>query len=256
MALKRFILLALVATCPALANTLIVTGIDTSLGMGSLGTGSVWIHEDQLFGLPGDTGGSNEQVEWAGAIDITVDNYIRQVFCVQLFTQISIGPTYNTTMDFSDTPNLERLGWLLQNEFPTTALYTDADLQLHAAAFQLAFWDIIEDNGDGFAPGAGKVTEATDPTDPTLPASTPTDATLLAAAIQYETESAPSANRSIYGVVYHNTTLDGVLVQNLIGLPPTDPGPSPAPEPAAVILICSGLALIGLSRLRRNARTN
>ena len=253
MVLKRFILLALLAACPALANTLIVNGVDTSLGMGSLGTGSVWIHEDKTW-VPGDTGGSNVLVQWAGAIDITVDSYVRQVFCVQLFTDIGFG-TYNTTMDFSDTPNLERLGWLLQNEFPTTALYTGADLQLHAAAFQLAFWDIIEDNGDGFAPGAGKITEATDPTD-TLPASTPTDATLLAAAIQYETDSAPSANRSIYGVVYHNTTLDGVPVQNLIGIPPDDSGPSPAPEPAAVILICSGLALIGLSRLRRNARSN
>jgi hypothetical protein len=249
---KKFILLTLLAACPVLANTLIVNNVDTSMGMGSLGSGSVWIHEDQAW-VQGDTGGSNVQVEWAGAIDITVDSYVRQVFCVQLFTDIGFG-TYNTTMDFSDTPNLERLGWLLQNEFPTTALYTaGSDLQLHAAAFQLAFWDIIEDNGDGFAPGAGKITEATDPTD-TLPASTPTDSALLDAAIQYETESLGMS--SIYGVVYHNTTLGGDPVQNLIGMPPDDSGPSPAPEPATVVMIFAGLALIGLSRLRRGARTN
>src|ERR1039458_6268564 len=90
MVLKRFILLALLAACPALANTLIVNGVDTSLGMGSLGTGSVWIHEDKTW-VTGDTGGSNVLVQWAGAIDITVDSYVRQVFCVQLFTDIGFG---------------------------------------------------------------------------------------------------------------------------------------------------------------------
>ena len=72
---KKFILLALLAACPALANTLIVGDVDHSLGMGSL-----WIHEDQLFGLPLNTGGSNQQIYWAGAITISVDQYVRQVF--------------------------------------------------------------------------------------------------------------------------------------------------------------------------------
>ena len=234
MVLKKFILLALLAACPALANTLFVSGIDVSLGMGSF-----WIHTDQQLGLPGDTGGSNEQVYWAGAIDITVDNYIRQVFCVQLFTEIGIGGTYNTTMDFSDTPNLERLGWLLKNEFPTTPL--------EGAAFQLAFWDIIEDNGNGF--DVGKVSKSTD-------VNNPTPADLLTAATNYETDSAPYT--AIYGMVYHNTTfgVPPVPVQNLMGKPVTDGGPSPAPEPATLLMIFAGLALICLGRLRRSARTH
>jgi hypothetical protein len=224
---KKLILLALLAAFPVLANTLYVNGVDGALGMGSF-----WIHT-----IPPDKPEGNELVYWAGAIDITVDNYVRQVFCVQLFTEIGIGGAYNTTMDFSDTPNLERLGWLLKNEFPTTPL--------EGAAFQLAFWDIIEDNGNGF--DIGKVSKSTDSNNLTPDA-------LLTKATQYETDSAPYT--AIYGVVYHNTTLDGVPVQNLMGKPVTDGGPSPAPEPATVLMILGGLALIGLSRLRRRARTN
>jgi hypothetical protein len=231
---KKFILLALLTVCPVLANTLFVNGVDGALGMGSF-----WIHTDQLLGLPGDTAGGNEQVYWAGAIDITVDNYVRQVFCVQLFTEIGIGGAYSTTMDFSDTPNLERLGWLLKNEFPTTAL--------EGAAFQLAFWDIIEDNGNGF--DVGKVSKSTD-------SDNPTPAARVTAATKYETDSAPYT--AIYGVVYHNTTfgVPPVPVQNLMGGPVTDEGPSPAPEPATVLMIFAGLALIGLSRQRLSARTH
>jgi hypothetical protein len=234
MVLKKFILLALLTACPVLANTLLVNGVDGALGMGGF-----WIHTDQQLGLPGDTGGSNEQVYWAGAIDITVDNYVRQVFCVQLFTEIGIGGAYSTTMDFSDTPNLERLGWLLKNEFPTTPLA--------GAAFQLAFWDIIEDNGNGF--DVGKVSKSTDSNNPTPDA-------LLTAATKYETDSEPFT--AIYGVVYHNTTfgVPPVPVQNLMGGPVTDEGPSPAPEPATVLMIFSGLALVCLGRLRRHAHTH
>ena len=237
MVLKRFILLALLAACPALANTLIVNGVDTSLGMGSLGTGSVWIHEDKTW-VPGDTGGSNVLVQWAGAIDITVDSYVRQVFCVQLFTDIGFG-TYNTTMDFSDTPNLERLGWLLQNEFPVG--------QVAGAAFQLAVWDIIEDNGDGFGTAtktAGTVSQSTDP-------SNPTSSAVLTAAVKYEADSL--GKTSDYGAVYHNF-LGATPMQNLMGTPVTDGGPSPAPEPSAIFLMIGGLALIGLGRLRIGRR--
>lgn len=224
--LKNFILLALLSACPALANTITVTGVDNALGMGSL-----WIHTDQQ-----NNGGSNEQVYWSGAIDINVDGYIRQVFCVQLFTNIYIGNTYNTTMDLADTPNLKRVGWLLQNEFPTT--------QLDGAAFQLAIWDIIEDDGNGF--DTGKVAKSTD-------LDHPTDPVLLTAIATYERDSAGMS--STYGVVYHNY-LGDTPMQNLMGIPITDGGPSPAPEPATVLMIFGGLALIGVSRLRRGARTN
>src|ERR1017187_9502062 len=177
---KSIILLAIWTAGTAFGNTIIVTGIDSAMGIQSISM---------------DENGAATPIYWSGAIDINVDGYIRQVFCVQLFTDIYLNTTYDTVMDYSDTANLKRVGWLLQNEFPTAALYTGAALQTAGAAFQLAIWDIIEDNGDGFAPGAGKLTQSTD-------ASNLTDPAVLAAAIQYETLSAGQSSN--YGIVYHN----------------------------------------------------
>ena len=223
MALKILILLALLTTCSALANTIVVNDVDQVLGQSSL-----YINEN----------GTNNALYWAGGIDIAVDGYTRAVFCVQLFTNIYLNTTYGTTMDFSDTPNLKRVGWLLENEFPVT--------QAGGAAFQLAIWDIVEDNGDGFGTTttrAGKVSQSTD-------ASNLTSIAVLDAANKYEADSLGKS--SDLGIVYHNVVLsNGTTAQTLMGLPVADSGPSPAPEPAAVLLFFSGLALIGLSRMRR-----
>lgn len=199
-----------------LANSIIVTGIDPSLGLQS-----IYVNEK----------GTPTSIYWSGAIDISVDGYIRQVFCVQLFTDIYIGNAYSTTMDFSDTANVKRVGWLLQNQFPTAP---------HAgAAFQLAIWDIIEDSGNGFQ--SGTVSQSTDLLNPTDPG-------ILAAAAQYETVSA--GKTSDLGIVYHNF-LGTTPVQTLMGNPVSDEGPSPAPEPASIAMIIGGLVLIGVSRLRQ-----
>ena len=230
MLLKRFLLFALLTACPAVANTIIVTGVDSGLGLQQ----SLYVDEN----------GASTQIYWAGGIDINVDGYMRQVFCVQLFTDIYLDTTYDTVMDYANTPNLQRVSWLLQNEFPGAPL-TGANLQVAGAAFQLAIWDIIEDNGDGFATGDGKITQSTDASHPTNPA-------VLLAAQQYESESLNQT--STYGVVYQNF-LNGTPMQNLMGIPVTDGGPSAAPEPTAVILIFSGLAMIAVSRLRRRGNT-
>src|ERR1039458_624698 len=100
---KSIILLALWTACAAFGNTIIVTGIDSAMGIQSISM---------------DENGSATPIYWSGAIDINVNGYIRQVFCVQLFTDIYLNTTYDTVMDYSDTANLKRVGWLLQNEFP------------------------------------------------------------------------------------------------------------------------------------------
>src|ERR1035438_10456477 len=126
---KSIILLALLTACTAFGNTIIVSGIDSAMGMQNIYM---------------DENGAATPIYWSGAIDINVDSYVRQVFCVQLFTDIYLNTNYDTVMDYSDTANLKRVGWLLQNEFPTLAQYTGVALQQQGAAFQLAIWDIID----------------------------------------------------------------------------------------------------------------
>jgi hypothetical protein len=202
-------------------------------------TNSLWIYD-----------GSNTQLYFAGGIDLTIAGQTRLVYCVELNRNITVPGDYNTTMDFSDTASLERVGWLMQNDWPSSPTfgYTGVALQEHGAAFQLAIWDILTDNGNGFGTSttpSGTVSQSTDPNHPT-------DANVLTYAAAYELLSAGQTSK--YGVVYHNTDSNGITVQTLMG-PTPDSGPS-APEPAAVILIFSGLALIGLGRLNRRGRTH
>jgi hypothetical protein len=214
MLLRRLFWLGVIAAWPAVADTLIVVGADNNYGE------NIWIDEN----------GTNKQV-WSGGIDVKVDGFSRLAYCIELFVNINVG-TYNTVLDFADTTsNMKRVAWLLNNDYPTTAA--------QGAGFQLAVWDIMTDSGDGFT--SGLVRQST---------GTATDQTVLNDAKAYETASLnKSSNVNI--VVYHNT-LNGVAAQTLMGIWPTDGGPIPeTPEPAAIVMVVSGLALIGLSRIRR-----
>ena len=231
----KFLGLALLAAYPVLATTAIHLTIDPAVGL----TNSLWIYD-----------AGNTQLYFAGGLDLTIAGYSRLVYCVELDRNVNVPGDYNTTMDFADTAGLQRVGWLMQNDWPSAPAlgYTGVSLQEHGAAFQLAIWDILTDNGNGFGTPltpSGKVSQSTDPANPT-------NSNVLTYAVAYE---ALSLNHtSAYGIIYHNTDSNGNTVQTLMG-PTPDDGPS-APEPAAVILIFSGLALIGLSRLRSSARTH
>ena len=215
---RQLILLALLGASPCLATTLLyVVGEDT------LGE-NIYINEN----------GTVTQA-WAGGLDINVggtgdgsNGDARVVLCVQLTVSIGKG-TYDTVIDFADTTpfntaNLERAAWLVDHDYPTSPVT--------GAALQLAIWDIMQDSGDGFNAGYVQAATGTHATDPTV----------LADAINYETISVGKATPLAY--VYIDTTLGGAAVQDLIGQ---------TPEPAAIVLMVSGLVLIGLSRLRRRA---
>ncbi len=215
MCLRRFLLLFLLTIGPAVANTIIVVGTDNNLGE------NIYLREN----------GSNETA-WAGGIDVRVDGYARILFCVDLFVNIST-ETYNTVLDFADTPNLKRVAWLLNNYYPTNAVT--------GAGLQLAIWDIMSDNGDGFTSGLVRKSTSN---------GNPTNAAVLADAIQYEALSVGKSSTN--AVIYHNFAIPGgAPAQTLIGLWPTDGGPIATPEPASIFMILSGLALIGLGRFRR-----
>jgi hypothetical protein len=214
---KKLILLALLATASAYASSLYLGQLDPNLG-----------EFISFYDY-----GSNT-TNWVGGVDAKVDDtYARVLYCVQLTVNIGVPGTYDSVLDYASTASLRRVGWLMQYHAPTNPI--------DGVGFQLALWDIIQDGADGFSTGNVRANGAT-----------PTDA--VTAANNYETIS---QGQSSYEAIFYKNSLDGDPRQELIGFWPTDPGPRPqTPEPSAVILILSGLAFIGLSRLRRGARTN
>jgi hypothetical protein len=112
---------------------------------------------------------------------------------------------------------------------------------------QQTLW--INDNGDGFAKGAGTVYQSTDKKHPT-------DATVLTLAPQYESMSLGKLYE--WASLYRNVTVgNGSPVQNRIGVLKCDGGPFlVTPEPEGRWLVAVGPALIGLAcwTRRRNAK--
>ncbi len=238
----------------ASASTITATGVDGSRG------GSVWINED----------GTSTNAEFAGVVLITLSEdgqqYSRDTLCVDLFTNIYIGVTYNTTVvDPNSVPgrNLNRVAWLLNNALMPTQgpIYSSAlpasdwvTTASQGAGIQLAIWDITTDNGDGFS--AGRVRAATAP-------GASTDPAVLTWAQIYESLSAGKSSNQAF--VYENSAIgSGVPAQMLEGPVFRDGGPTPlgmnpsgidpTPEPATCVL--AGLALLGLGIVKRPGRTS
>ena len=215
------------------STTIIVNSVDNALGYQQ----SVWIDEN----------GTPTQLYWIGGIDITVAGHARVAWCVQLFVDIGLS-TYNTVVDWADTANLDRVGWLVNYVVPgIQAMPNGSAKQTAGAAMQLAIWDIIEDNGDGLTAGHGKVTVSTD-------SSHPTTASVVTQAQAYEAQSAGQSYAWV--PVYHDTDrTTGVAVQNLIGPRTNDGGPdSVAPEPRDAALVLGGLALILVGRWKKKQK--
>jgi hypothetical protein len=144
---------------------------------------------------------------------------------------------------------LDRVSWLLdnalmpgQNGGTTPSALPKADWVTTApegAGLQLAIWDIVQDNGDGFS--AGTVQQGS--------AANPTDATVLSWAKYYESQSVGQSSNDAY--VYVNVNMgNGSPAQTLEGPKFTqDGGPQPAPEPSTLILV--GTILVGLGVVGR-----
>lgn len=208
-----------------LPTLLPATTLSTSLGQsGSTYTEGevVWINAD----------GADAQ-DYLGIIRVSVDGSpVRNAFCVDLFSSISLA-TYNTTMAMP-TGFQRRAAWLLQNVMPTLAGTTEW------AGMQLAIWDIVHDNGDGFS--AGRVRSAVSNT---------TTAAVLTNAQNYLTLSAGQSYT--VGIVYFPTAIVGGTPQQwLMSRMYNDGFPVPSPEPGSFALMAVGLGAAVYVRLRRS----
>ena len=206
-----------------LSATIVVTGVDTAHGESSL-----WMNED----------GVDVQQYFVGDLFIRVSsggkNYNRTAYCVDLFTDINLNTTYNTIVehpnDVVGRPNQGRVSWLIDNY---AASVTTA---VQGAAFQLAIWDIVHDNGDGFT--SGRVQQATSHTMPSG---------VITQALTYESLSLGHSSNGAY--VYQNSTAGGTEAQMLMGPAVKDGGPYPTPEPSTWLM--TGGALIAAWFFRR-----
>lgn len=245
---------AVITGC-ALGNSLIdATGVDSNLGE------SIWL----------DLNGTPQDLYFAGPINITLtqdgQQFERYTMCADLFTDIYIGVTYNSTVvDPADAPgqNLGQVAWLIDNALlpgqtpaaPTILPAADwVTSAAQGAGLQLAIWDLTADGGNGFSTGI--VQASTTPGEVTDPAA-------LGWAETYEALSAGMTSNLAY--VYLNSAQGtGAPAQMLEGPIFTDGGPAPtyhqnpAPEPGT--FVSAGVALLGLllcgRRLMRQARAS
>ena len=219
---------AAILTCGiAAADTIVANSV--ALG------GSIWI------GVYEGTTLTDTQ-EQAGVISITVtDNtgsYDRQTLCVDLFTNINTNTTYNTGVYLpsafgppSKVATLERIAYLLDNYWPTTAT--------QAEGLQLAIWDIEVDGGDGFYNGQVRQADTNHPT----------DSNVLSDAVGFETNSAGHASNLADVYVSATQATPPVAAQMLEG-PVYGTGPPPvAPESSTLVL--AGVALLALGHAAR-----
>jgi hypothetical protein len=227
------LLLALVLGCGvASASTIVVSGVDTTRGAYDL--------------VIRENNNTDVQLYFAGVISIEVTEggktFTRDSLCVDLFTTIGLGPSYDTTLlqpSMVPSKDLTRVSWLVENYFPPalgSGQPESATLIAQGEGIQLAIWDIVHDGGDGLTTGSVQKANAT-------------PQAVVDWAVFYENASVGQSDNQAF--VYNNVG-SGTLAQMLIG-PQFADGPQPVPEPQT--LMPMGIALIALSLgLRRGTK--
>ena len=218
----------------ASATTINFTGEDPAR------TFSIWMRATYNIGDQLTSGQSatvqqtiDEQIP-VGVMNLVVDSiYHVDAFCVDYFFLISTGNHSVNLFGETAINGGGRIEWMLRNTLPAINAQVDATLKRRqAAALQLAIWDIVHDNGDGFS--AGRIQQSGN-------AQNLTDSIVLAQANNF---LAASLGRTLQGGIVYVNVLGPTSMQRLMS--------DGVPEPSSYGLMLTGCVAIGwLHRKRR-----
>ncbi len=222
----------------ASATTISFQGLDAALST------SVWLDFTYMAGdtmLNGNTANRQRTVTESigvGALDISVDGslQLQDAFCVDPFRYISNGNYTVNLAGPSAVTNGSRAAWMVHDILPQISASTNANLARNmAAALQLAIWDVVTDNGDGF--GRGRIQASSN-------TSKPTDAAILSLANSFISQSVGQSSANAY--IISNVNLQFNTQRLIIDRPG-----SAVPEPSTWALALSGLAFAAFRRVKR-----
>lgn len=227
----RLALLASLTMAGASATTIGYSGVDP------LRSFDIWFSATYNPGdqfLDGQTAGSTTTLDvnlTTGIANLLIDGlYTVDAVCVDFFTLIADGTYDVNLLGPNAINNGTRIAWMLRNTLPSINTQSDpVTRNQQAAGFQLAVWDIIHDNGDGF--NAGRIQAAV--------GGNPTDSIVLFWASAYVGGTVGQSLSS--GVVYQNVGGAGVTQQLM----------SSVPEPSSYALLITGTLVLGLFRRRQ-----
>jgi len=224
----RLAFLTIFTLAGAGATTITYSGVDPNRSFDIWFTASYVTGDQLLNGQPSPNDQTIDVNLTAGVANLLIDGlYLTDAICLDFFTLISNG-VYDVNLLGPDAVSSgTRVAWMLHNTLPTiNALADSTEKQMRGAAFQLAVWDIVHDNGDGFFAGR-------------IRGSAQTDNLVLSYAASYLSSS--NGQSQAAGIVYQNVA--GSDVSQLLM--------SDAPEPSTYAMLLTGGAMLGLWRRRR-----
>lgn len=221
----------------ASATTMTFQGVDAAR------SATVWLDFTYQPGdlmLNGQTASSPTQATeelTIGVMNLSFDGglNLQDAFCVDRFSYISNGNYQVNFTPANSIANGDRAAWLLHDVLPQINAATGLDQRNLAAALQMAIWDVVHDNGDGFSLGRIQMSSH---------ANHPTDSIILNLAQSFVGQSNGQAYSN--ALVINDANLGSMTQRQMID----QPG-SGVPEPSTWALALTGLAFAAIRRIKR-----